>query len=105
MSGLRSIEMQVALPRTQTAGKLQDQLQQRAALMQNQLSQKQLEENDRIKRTVSHLEKSEKKRLNNDDEQSRGQGKRMFKNNGKEISIKEDTDAHPFKGKSLDIKG
>lgn len=103
--GLKSIELQVALPRTQTAGKLQDQLQQRSAVVQDQLSQQQLEEQMRARSVVSETESLLHKRLNNDDENQKGNEKRSFsgKKKKREKKMKEHI-LHPYKGKHIDIK-
>ncbi|MDG5788163.1 hypothetical protein QA612_11755 [Evansella sp. AB-P1] len=107
MSGLKSIELQVALPRTQTAGKLQDQLQQRSTVMQEHLSQHQHAENIRKRSQVSETEKTEKKRLNNDDERNKGNKKHQEqKNRKKRINGDsfERNESHPYKGNSIDVK-
>src|SRR5690554_6909039 len=103
--GLKSIELQVALPRTQTAGKLQDQMQQRSTVAQEHLSQQQIEEDVRKKKAITDTESTEKKRLNNDDESNDGkkhqndeQGREKKKE--KEKKVKQ----HPYKGKHIDIK-
>lgn len=104
--GLKSIELQVALPRTQTAGKLQDQMQQRSTVAQDQLSQQQIEEQIRKRNAVTETDATEKKRLNNDDESKKDKGKQMMQGKKKkqEKETGEKKELHPYKGKHIDIK-
>lgn len=100
--------MQVALPRTQTAGKIQDQLQQRGQVTQNHLAVQQ-EKTDEMKRTkTTEMEHTQKKRLNNDDESSGSQ--QSFtedrQNSDKKKKGKNEVFAkHPYKGNFIDFSG
>ncbi|WP_035186345.1 hypothetical protein [Alteribacter aurantiacus] len=51
MGGLKALELQVVLPRTQMAGKIQDQLQQRGQVTQSILT-KESSRLDKVKRKV-----------------------------------------------------
>ncbi|WP_405102148.1 hypothetical protein [Oceanobacillus sp. FSL H7-0719] len=94
----KSIEMQVALPRTQDAGKIQEQLQKQPEILQSALTQSQLKQ-EKIKRTrVSESEKSEKLRLKKDKTDSSSQELE------KEIVAEKDI-THPYLGKSVDFNG
>jgi hypothetical protein len=103
MSGLRSIEMQVALPRTQTAGKIQDQMQQRSMVAQEHMAQAQEEKDIKQKKTVTETEFKEKNRLDADAESGKGHshqpdGQRK-QNKGEED---EKVVKHPYKGVQFD---
>ncbi|MBU9720346.1 MULTISPECIES: hypothetical protein [Bacillaceae] len=104
MGGLKSIELQVALPRTQTAGKIQDQLQQRGPNVQHHISQNQLEESVKKRTQVTETEHAEKKRLNNDSEKEKKNSQQYNKKQMKVDSKGEDFEDHPFKGKHFDVK-
>jgi len=80
---LKSIELQVALPKTQEVGKIQNQFHQRAAIEQTQLiAQMRAKEIEKRKKT----EKTKKSLLNE-------------KNTTRDSKVKE-----PYKGKYIDIE-
>lgn len=94
--------MQIALPRTHDAGKVQEQLNQRSQLAQDQLAHSLQKEVD-IKRTqVEKNSDSEKLHLNKENseqQQSNHNGK-----NKKQKQQDENSD-HPYKGKKIDLLG
>lgn len=103
--GLKSIELQVAIPRTQTAGKLQEQMQQRGTVAQDQLSQQQITEQIRERTVVTETEKLIQKRLNNDDDSKKEKEAYDEKERKKKRKKKESVEKlHPYKGKHIDIK-
>lgn len=102
MSGLRSIEMQVALPRTQTAGKIQDQMQQRSMVAQEHLAQSQEEKDVKRKKTVTESDKAEHEKLNSDDESEGRGGQYRGKSRHREDDGEEQTIKHPYKGVRFD---
>ena len=108
MGGLKAIEMQIALPRTQIAGKLQDQLQQRTNVTQGHLAQKEIKDQIRKQQTVTENEKTGKKRLTNDEEQSseeKRQIKSSMKNSSTEDTLSDEPrEKHPYKGVHFDVK-
>jgi len=99
----RAIELQVALPRTQDVGKIQEQLQQRGQVTQDQLAdeQKKLDE----LRQVSTTEETEKSKLEKErqDQKKREQEKREQQAREKKKEVKKE--AHPYKGKFVDFSG
>lgn len=95
--GWKSIEMQVALPRTQDAGKIQEQLQKQSEQMQGALTQAQLEQ-EKLKRTrVNHSEEMEKLKLKKETEESTYE-LQEFENQ------EEDGVIHPYLGNKVDIR-
>ncbi|WP_226665659.1 hypothetical protein [Metabacillus litoralis] len=93
--------MQIALPRTHDAAKVQEQLNQRSQLSQDQLAnslQKQVD----LKRTQVQ-ENTESEKLHLKKEQSNQQHKEEKKQ--KEEQIEEDNLDHPYKGKNIDFFG
>ncbi|MBU5594985.1 hypothetical protein KQI76_07385 [Amphibacillus sp. MSJ-3] len=98
----KAVEMQVALPRTQDAGRIQEQIQQRGQFMQDIISQAQLQSEETKRRTISDLERSYQ--LKNDKankEKSKHDGKPISKKDKQtEYQMKVD---HPYLGKRIDI--
>lgn len=93
--------MQIALPRTHDAGKIQEQLNQRGQISQDQLAnslQKQVE----LQRTQVQ-ENDESAKLLLKKEQSNHQSKDQRKN--KEEQTEEENPDHPYKGKNIDFFG
>ncbi|MFB5660540.1 hypothetical protein [Alteribacillus sp. HJP-4] len=99
----KGVELQVALPRSQDAGKLQEQLQQRGQTMQDRLNNEQLKSEHKQRSQVQGKEKTEKNRLGNDtggsDQQEQPQQQR------REQLKKPEEMEHPYKGKTIDITG
>ncbi|KGX88420.1 hypothetical protein [Pontibacillus litoralis] len=99
---LRTIEMQVALPRTQDAGKLQDQLQHRGQMMQQQIVANQLAAEQRKRKQVIESDQTEDVQLREESNES----EYCFEKNGPE---KEEEPLprldHPYLGKNIDFNG
>lgn len=105
---LKAIEMQVSIPRSQSVGKLQDQLQQRAQVTQGHLGIEQNKEDEKKRKQVLEMTESEKKRLNNDDESNKNSSSEKNKQHPSKI-IEENKEAitakHPYKGNFVDFSG
>ncbi|MBM7572049.1 hypothetical protein [Aquibacillus albus] len=97
----KSIEMQVAIPRTQEAGKIQDQLQQRGQLVQDALTSSQLA-----------TEEQKRKKVNEYDQKDNVQNKQKQKEKVDPNTIRKSNQAlthldpnHPYLGKKIDLNG
>lgn len=100
----KAVEMQVALPRTQDAGRIQEQIQQRGQFMQDVISQAQLQSEETKRRTVSDLDQGYK--LKND-EREKAKSKSNLKSTSKK-SKQPDYQMrveHPYLGKRIDFNG
>lgn len=100
---LKSVEMQIAVPRTNEAGKLHNELQQRPQNDQNLLAGEQIK-NSRAeaKRSVEVSESSET--AVRDDGSRRSQGQQGQSADGDESKESAEHPAeHPYKGRNLDI--
>ncbi|MCF2646549.1 hypothetical protein ACTQ5K_07080 [Niallia sp. Sow4_A1] len=100
---LKAIEMQVALPRTYDAGKLQEQQDQKHQQMYSFAAKEAGKEEERKRITVIKGEgkgkvNSNKKGDKHLHEQTRSEEKKEFN----EI---ENTTIHPYKGQSIDFSG
>ncbi|MHA6251270.1 hypothetical protein [Oceanobacillus sp. CAU 1775] len=97
--GWKSIEMQVALPRTVDAGKVQEQLQKQSEQMQGALTASQVEQ-EKIKRTkVGESENTEKLKLKKDSQDNQEESTEDDKD-------RKDVDSsHPYLGKRIDFNG
>ncbi|RXI97982.1 hypothetical protein DS745_16665 [Anaerobacillus alkaliphilus] len=105
---LRAIELQVAIPRTQSVGKIQDQLQQRGQVMQDHLGLEQKKDDDHKRKQVLETSETDKKRLSNDDESNQGQKNDQRKNKENKSNEKHQNAAvakHPYKGNFIDFSG
>lgn len=98
----RSIELQVALPRTQDAGKLQEQMMKQSQNLQESLAAVQLKQQDHDRKRVtdlqetSHLSNSKKKDNSNDD---------LNQGNNKSKKDKDYSTEHPYLGNHIDFDG
>lgn len=94
----RSVEMQVALPRVQDAGKLQEQIAQRNPTLQHFVSQRQ-EKIDKKKRTSVIQQENVEKALVQDEEAGTDQ-------QSKDRTKKEEESIdHPYLGNRIDFSG
>lgn len=99
---LKAIEMQIALPRTQDAGKIQEQLQQRGQLQNDFATENVKKEDDKKKTTVLKQEQKDITRFHKEGQQkehSQSQGDR------KEKQSQQIKEAHPYKGTKVDYSG
>ncbi|MDF2039739.1 hypothetical protein P2R12_22625 [Cytobacillus oceanisediminis] len=101
---LKSIELQIALPRTFDAGKIQDQLQQRGQTISGLAAESTLENAEKQRTTVIKHEQKQNVNLGNDDRESQKEaGGHDRKENQKKDS--NDKQNHPYKGKVIDYSG
>jgi len=102
---LKAIEMQIALPRTQDAGKIQEQLQQRGQHHQEHAAQSVTKEDELKRKTVIKNNQKQEARLNKDDRSSnhnQEQSNPDKKKNSENHHIQQN---HPYKGKVIDYSG
>ncbi|PLS16702.1 hypothetical protein CVD28_16635 [Bacillus sp. M6-12] len=100
---LKSIEMQVALPRTHDAGKLQEQIQQRGQLMHDHASREVHKENEKKRSSVMKHEANEKPGFPGEG-QSNGSSS-GYQPKKRKKNIEEKNQNHPYKGKNIDFSG
>jgi hypothetical protein len=84
---LKLIELQIALPKTQDVGKLQEQLQYQGQLAQQQLAMSIQKQDERMRHQVTKAEQSEKAKWQ------------------KERNRKKTEEKHPYKGTFIDFIG
>ncbi|MGO4887754.1 hypothetical protein ACJ2A9_08355 [Anaerobacillus sp. MEB173] len=101
---LKAIEAQGAVPRTQNAGKIQNQLQQRGQVTQDQLALNHKEEAEHNKKRVTETEDVQTKRMQNKDDKNQQQSS-QYDQKKKQDRKKEKNAKHPFKGNNIDYSG
>ncbi|MEH6990673.1 hypothetical protein [Cytobacillus firmus] len=100
---LKSIELQIALPRTFEAGKIQDQLQQRGQTISGFAANSTQENAEKQRKTVVKQEHKQNVNLGNDDgERQKEAGEQDRKKDKKDSN---DRQNHPYKGKVIDYSG
>ncbi|MFE8695157.1 hypothetical protein ACFYKT_02170 [Cytobacillus sp. FJAT-53684] len=103
---LKSIEMQVALPRSVEAGKIQEQLQQRGH-HKNEITTQKSQKEDEVKRKTV-IKQEQKGNVNFSKEKKDHQhdsSKQQGHNGSAEEVIIEKKEKHPYKGKIIDFSG
>ncbi|MFZ3587895.1 hypothetical protein ACOI1C_01215 [Bacillus sp. DJP31] len=98
---LKLLELQVALPRTIDASKIQEQMQQRGQNMQDHITTSMLKQEDRKRKQVVKNEKKEKSSLQLG-MRSSSVGNLTAK---KKEQIQENKEVHPYKGNTIDLNG
>ncbi|MBW8350520.1 hypothetical protein K0H71_13820 [Bacillus sp. IITD106] len=101
---LKSIEMQVALPRTIEAGKISEQLQQRGQIILDQATREMEEKVERERHGIIETDRKEKLLLKDDTSSHQNSDKHQSQNK-KEKKAKKVEQAHPYKGKTIDYNG
>ncbi|MBB6452897.1 DNA-binding transcriptional regulator PaaX [Salirhabdus euzebyi] len=97
----KAVELQVALPRVQDAGQIQDQLQQRGQHVQSHLSQAQLQAQKRKRHQVNEMNRKEHDKILND---GTGESTELLLSSprkGKQLK----QSSHPYLGKIIDYSG
>lgn len=103
MMSLKSIELQIALPRTYDAGKLQEQLQQRGQLMNDYASLSVKREELKKETTVMKQERKDQLMFNKNDK--KGGYQHQEKEKSKKDQHEKTKEQHPYKGTYLDFSG
>lgn len=104
--GLKSIELQVAIPRSQDAGKMQEQLSRQGQQFQETLTQQQLSEEVIKRQRTNRQEEVLKRDVDKDEEKAkkREQNKHEAKNKlEKQKRLQEIK--HPYLGSKIDWSG
>jgi len=100
----KSIDMQVALPRVQDAGKLQEQMMKQNQHFQETLAQSQLQLEEEKKRRVNAFEHIQAKRAGRDGENADSPtGDRN--DDGPQKETAGDEPVHPYLGRHFDFNG
>lgn len=99
---LKSVELQVAIPRSQDAGKMQDQLSRQGQQFQDTLAQQKLRKEIMQRQTVN---KHEKIRKQEDKEREQNEQHEADEEEEQEniASKKLDEFVHPYLGKQVDF--
>ncbi len=98
---LKLIELQVAIPRTQDAGKMQEKFQQQSQINQSQATSTEKEKAERNRTSVEKQEHMEKQHFNGrQGDHSHHHQQKRDKHNQEEEKVK-----HPYKGRRVDFSG
>lgn len=97
----KSIEMQVALPRTQDVGKIQELMQSRSTQQQEMITGSQLQAEELKRKTVNQLEQKNEVIIRDQQKNERNLEKKKSQNK----KSKDTEEDHPYLGKRIDLKG
>jgi hypothetical protein len=100
---LKLIELQIALPRTQDMGRVQEQLNQRSQLQQDLLVNTALQEEEKKRKQVTKNDELEKTLTRN--KNTYGQTYQNNESNDKNENEEEPYEQHPYKGNFIDFVG
>ncbi|USK57037.1 hypothetical protein LIS82_11375 [Cytobacillus solani] len=103
---LKSVEMQIALPRTVEAGKIQEQLQQRGQNMNDiGVQQTQKEQEKKRSTVIKQEQKGNVKLSQKQQENHQGTNGQQENEEQKEEKEKKQKEYHPYKGTVIDFSG
>ena len=97
----KSIELQIAIPRTQDAGKMHEQMMNQGKNFQETLTEQQLREELLKRKKVNEYENVEKQDIK--EESNSGNQSNQQEQSDKEKQ--EETAGHPYLGKHVDFNG
>jgi len=102
--GLKAVELQVAIPRSQDAGRMQEQAMRQGQQFQDTLTQQQLSEQITNRTKVNEYDNVQDKNVTDDEEDERhGQEQKQQKEKRKQS--KEHMLNHPYLGTKVDFSG
>ncbi|AIQ47835.1 hypothetical protein R70723_19475 [Paenibacillus sp. FSL R7-0273] len=99
---LKPVELQIALPRTTDAGKVQNELLHRPVLDQQQLAGQNVKHAAELARRTNEIEESPDSKLRNDGERGNGQGNHPSGQGQRKGEAPHDAE-HPYKGRRFDL--
>lgn len=99
----KSVELQVALPRVQEAGKEQDLMSKQNQRFQETLTQSQLQEEIQKRTQVNKFDRLQKSKLTDQDEDKDNPEENEHKKRKKEKM--EENIKHPYLGSNIDFSG
>lgn len=99
---LKSIEMQVALPRTQEFGKKQEQINQRSMINQHLDAEEKILKAEQDRHRSEKINYTENNKVNAEDKQSKQDQQQKRKQKQKKVDADQAV-KHPFKGKHIDL--
>ncbi|WP_099158123.1 hypothetical protein [Virgibacillus ndiopensis] len=97
----KSIEMQVALPRTKDAGKLQEQMLKQGQHIQESIADSQLKQAEQKRKRVNEFEKINDVII----KRERDNSSQSSKDQQQENESDEEKLEHPYLGKKIDFSG
>ncbi|MGY0691585.1 hypothetical protein ACW2QC_02185 [Virgibacillus sp. FSP13] len=98
--GWKSIEMQVALPRTQDAGKLQDQMTRQNQHSQESLVANQLKQDEQKRKRVNEFAETDKVKVKKDHSNQTSQDQQQEEQKQEDQFVD-----HPYLGNKIDFSG
>ncbi|CAH0346164.1 hypothetical protein [Bacillus sp. CECT 9360] len=102
---LKAIELQVALPRTHDAGKIQEQWQQKDQLAHHHAANEVHKDDEKKRTAVIKQEQKEKLSLHKDGEGAGQEGNQRQPRKKKTMDARQKKYQHPYKGISIDYSG
>lgn len=101
---LKAVEMQIAVPRTGEAGRIQQDMQHRPVVDQNMLSVEQMKQQEHQRQRSTGVDESAENTTVKREEQQAGQQQGQAQTEEhEEEQTKERPAVHPFKGKHIDF--
>ncbi|WP_438350163.1 hypothetical protein ACP8HI_05715 [Paenibacillus sp. FA6] len=101
---MKSVELQIAVPRTQEAGKIQNEMQQRSGQDQSFLTNQQIKESRAMQQRSNGVDQTENSILRDGGkEQQTSQENAHSQSNQTELQSEQHPAEHPYKGHHIDL--
>ncbi|MBD3109417.1 hypothetical protein IEO70_13800 [Bacillus sp. AGMB 02131] len=102
---LKAIELQVALPRTHDAGKLQEQMQQKGQLNHDFAAREMKKEAGRKEKTVVKKKQKDNVKLKREENSVHHDSSLTLQEQESEVNETINSAKHPYKGNAIDFSG
>lgn len=100
---LRSVELQVALPRVTEAGNVQNQLSQKPMYDQNALQQQQAQLSEQQLKRPNELDETSTLLVGEEEQREKGSGQQQRKHKRPAAEQRQERSKHPYKGQHIDL--
>lgn len=101
----KAVELQVAIPRTQETGKIQDQMSRQNQHFQESLTMNQLKQDELKRKRANELEEPDPSVIHDEDGGQNESKKEDLKDRRKQSQDEQATIKHPYLGSKIDLNG
>lgn len=100
---MKSVELQIAIPRTHEAGKIQNEFHQRSSQEQSLLMNQQVKESRELQQRSSGVDDTSNASIRDGGKQNSSHSDGQTQSNQQEHSSEQHSAEHPYKGHHIDL--
>ncbi|MNO86589.1 hypothetical protein D3C76_779930 [compost metagenome] len=100
---MKSVELQIAVPRTQEVGKVQNELQQRSTQEQTFLTNQQIKESHEMRHRSSNVDETTNSSIREEGKQQHSSQRQGQSHANQQEQTEHQPAEHPYKGHHIDL--